>query len=244
MPRCSIIIPVFNKASLTRQCLDALLGRAPEADDGEVVVVDDGSTDATPRLLAGYGSRVRVVTHPRNVGFATACNDGAAAASGEYLVFLNNDTIPQPGWLDALVRHAKRHPRAGAVGSKLLFPDDTVQHAGVVIVERKLPLHLYAGFPADHPAVNKSRRFQAVTGASLLIRRNLFAEFGGFDTAYLNGFEDIDLCLRLGERGYEVHYCHESVLYHLESVTRDVHSEADGRNAEFFHRRWDDRLEA
>jgi GT2 family glycosyltransferase len=114
----------------------------------------------------------------------------------------------------------------------------------VVIVDRKLPLHIYAGFPADHPAVNKSRQFQAVTGACLLVPRALFEAVGGFDTAYLNGFEDIDLCLRLGERGYEVHYCHESVLYHLESVTRDVLSEADWRNAEFFHRRWDHLLEA
>jgi GT2 family glycosyltransferase len=241
-PRCSVVIPVYGKASLTRQCLDTLLGGSERA-PFEIVVVDDCSTDGTREVLAGYGDHVRVVAHATNTGFATSCNDGVAAASGEYLVFLNNDTVPRPGWLDALVGYAERHPRAGAIGGKLLFPDDTIQHAGVVFVARKQPMHVYAGFPADHPAVNKSRRFQAVTGACLLIRRARFAELGGFDTAYLNGFEDIDLCLRLGERGYEVHYCHESVVYHLESVSREAGGEDARRNAVFFHRRWDDRLE-
>src|SRR5262245_35673773 len=241
MPRCSIIIPVFNKASLTRQCLDALLGRAPEADDGEVVVVDDGSTDATPRLLAGYGSRVRVVTHPRNVGFATACNDGAAAASGEYLVFLNNDTIPQAGWLDALAGYADRHPRAAVVGSKLLYPNDTIQHAGVVICRDRYPRHIYAGFPADHPVVNKSRRFQVVTAACALLRREPFEQAGGFDPAFRTGNEDVDLCLRLGGLGCEVHYCHESVLYHLESVSEGRFKHVDA-NTRLYRERWAERV--
>ena len=82
------------------------------------------------------------------------------------------------------------------------------------------PLHLYAGCSADHPAVNKSRRFQAVTAACLLVRRPAFEEVGGFDTGYHNDLEDVDLCLRLGRLGHEVHYCHESVLYHLESASR------------------------
>ena len=127
---------MYDHAALTRQCLDALLAEPPRVSH-ELIVVDDGSTDATPGLLAGYGGRVRVVTHAANAGFARSCNDGAAVARGEFLVFLNNDTVPQPGWLDALIRHAERHPRAGAVGSKLLFPDDTVQHAGVVFVNQK-----------------------------------------------------------------------------------------------------------
>ncbi len=229
MPRCSIVIPVYNKASLTRQCLDALLVTTTETVDVEIIVVDDGSRDATPELLAACGDRIRVVTHPTNRGFASACNDGAAVATGDYLVFLNNDTIPKAGWLDALVRYAEAHPEAAVVGSKLLFPNHTVQHAGVVVCLDRYPRHIYAGFPAEHPAVNKSRRFQAVTGACMLVRRERFEEVGGFDTAFVNGYEDHDLCLRLGERGYEVHYCHESVLVHLESASRE------GRLEEFEH---------
>lgn len=243
MPRCSIIIPVYNQASVTRQCLEALRARPPEGVDCEIIVVDDASTDLTPELLAGYGDEIRVVTHATNAGFATACNDGAAVASGEYFVFLNNDTIPLPGWLEALARYAEEHPRAAVVGSKLLYPDNTVQHAGAVICQDGYGRHIYAGFPAEHPAVNRSRRFQIVTGACMLVRRDPFAEAGGFDTAYRNAYEDHDLCLRLGERGYEVHVCHTSVLYHLTMVSRA------GRTADFeastrlFRERWAGRVE-
>src|SRR5439155_17167350 len=103
-----------------------------------------------------------------NGGFAAACNDGVAAAEGDELVFLNNDTIPTKGWLDAMLAYAKDRPRVAVVGSKLLFPNDTVQHAGVIICQDGNPRHLYTGFPADHPAVNRSRRLQAVTAACML----------------------------------------------------------------------------
>lgn len=241
-PRCSIVVPVHNKVSLTRQCLFTLLTQPSEHADVEIIVVDDASSDATQILLTGYAGRIRGLTHTVNTGFAGACNDGAYLATGEYLVFLNNDTIPQPGWLDALVRYAERHPQAAIVGSKLLYPNDTVQHAGVVISPDRVPRHIYTGFPADHPAVNASRRFQIVTGACMLVRREIFDACGGFDTAYVNAYEDVDLCLRVAERGHEVHYCHESVLYHLESVSRD-HRPHEGHGSWLlFAERWRDRL--
>jgi GT2 family glycosyltransferase len=241
-PRCSIVIPVHNRAALTRQCLNTLLATPPATVDWEIIVVDDASTDNTQALLARYDDRIRVVTHTTNTGFSGACNDGAALATGEYLVFLNNDTVPQPGWLDALVRYAETHPRAAVVGSKLLFPDGTIQHAGVVVCQDRNPRHVYAGFPGDHPAVNKSRRFQIVTGACMLIRKALFEEVNGFDTAFVNGYEDVDLCLRLGELGQEIHYCHESVLYHLESVSRDHRGEEERRNGLLMSSRWAKRV--
>src|SRR5262249_40115950 len=128
------------------------------------------------------------------------------------------------------------------VGSKLLYPDDTIQHAGVVICQDGYPRHIYTGFPADHSVVNRSRRFQIVTGASMLIRRTLFEKIGGFDTVFSNGYEDVDLCLRLGELGFEVYYCHESVLYHLESVTRTNSGGADIGNAGVYRERWLNRV--
>jgi GT2 family glycosyltransferase/glycosyltransferase involved in cell wall biosynthesis len=237
-PQASIIVPVFNRAQLTRRFLDDVLGQRMGT-PYELVVVDDGSTDATAEALLAYGNDVRVVRHARNEGFARSCNDGATAAAGDYLVFVNNDTLPQRGWLDALVRYADRHPEAAVVGSKLLYPDDTVQHAGVVISHDLQPRHLYLTFPADHEAVNKSRRFQAVTFACALVRRFLFEQMDGFDEGFVNGYEDVDLCLRLGEAGFEVHYCHESVLYHLESATRSSDS-PEGQ--ELFLRRWSPRL--
>jgi GT2 family glycosyltransferase len=240
MTGCSIIIPVFNKAALTKQCLDALFdvmrGRH------EVIVVDDASTDATPELLAGYGSRIRVIRHGINSGFAGTCNDGAAAAQEEQLVFLNNDTIPLKGWLEELELYAGEHPKAAAVGSKLLFPDDTIQHAGVIITQHRWPHHIYAGFPATHPAVNKSRKFQIVTGGCMLVRRPVYEAAGGFDTAFCNSYEDVDFCLRLGMAGHEVHYCHKSVLYHLESRTRDIRSAQEIKNNSLYRLRWADRV--
>ena len=241
---CSIVIPVHNRASLTRQCLNVLLAQpASAAVKREVIVVDDGSTDLTGRLLAGYGDRIRVITHTKGRGFAEACQAGAAVASGEYLVLLNNDTVPRADWLSALAAYAEAHPAAAVVGAKLLYPNDTIQHAGVVFGQDRYPHHLYIGFPADHPAANVSRRFQVVTGACCLIRRDAWDAMGGFDTGFVNGWEDVDLCLRLGEAGHEIHYCHESVVYHLESSSRDLRAPQERANRERFRERWREKIE-
>jgi GT2 family glycosyltransferase len=242
MPTCAVVIPVHNKAELTAQCLSSLEATLPAHLHIEVVVVDDASSDATQEVLARHAGRVGVVRHETNRGFASACNSGAASTAGDYLVFLNNDTQGTPGWLEALVRYAEAHEEAGAIGSKLLFPNGTVQHAGVVIRQDGFPHHIYAGFPNEHPAVNRSRRFQSVTAACALIRRDAFDEIGGFDEEFRNGYEDVDLCLRLAGRGWEVHYCHESVLYHLEFASRDRRYRDFERNERLFRARWLERV--
>jgi GT2 family glycosyltransferase len=241
-PKCSIIIPVFNNAALTRACLDRVLATMPADIAWEIVVIDDASTDATADLLGNYGDRIRIVSHAVNKGFSISCNDGAAIASGQYLVFLNNDTVPQQGWLEALVQYADRHPESAVVGSKLLFPNDTIQHCGIVICADGEPRHLYSGFPANHPLANKPRRLKAVTGACMLIRQADFRAAGGFDRAYTNGYEDVDLCLRLGEAGRETHCCPESTLYHLEAVTRSLANDSQVQNRKLFNLRWKDRV--
>jgi GT2 family glycosyltransferase len=243
MATCSIVVPVYNHASVTRQCLNALLAHPPEDVECEIVVVDDASTDITPELLARYGDQIVSVRHAQNRGFATTCNDGAAAASGEYLVFLNNDTLPRPGWLDALVAYAQAQPAAAVVGSKLLYPDGTIQHAGVVICRSdRHPRHVYRGFPAEHPAVNRSGKLQIVTAASMLVKRDTFQEAGGFDASFINGYEDVDLCLRLGEMGHEVHYCAESVVVHFESASRAGRADEALHNNRLYDQRWRDRV--
>jgi GT2 family glycosyltransferase len=207
----------------------------------QVIVVDDASTDGTNELLDGYGSAVTVVTHKENRGFAVSCNDGAeVAVDCDHLVFLNNDTIPTAGWLDALVDLAAKTPAAAALGAKLLFPNGMIQHAGVAISQDGWPRHLYAGFPGEHPAVNRSRAVSAVTGACMLVRRSHFEDFEGFDSAFHNGYEDVDFCLRLGRKGHEVWYCHRSVVYHLESITRWPIGEACGSdgNERLYTKRW------
>lgn len=234
---CSIIMPAWNKVELTQQCLVAL-GPATEDVSFELIVIDNHSTDGTPQFLSSLGGDVRIITNDENLGFAKACNQGAAIATGEYLVFLNNDTIPQAGWLSALVDEVRTHPDVTIVGSKLLYEDGTVQHAGVAIDRHNLtPYHIYNGFAADHPAVNKRRELNAVTAACLLIRRSVFAEHGGFDEGFVNGFEDVDLCLRVREKQGRIIYQPRSVLFHLESQTpgRKQHDQA---NASRLHQRW------
>lgn len=235
----SIVIPVHGKAELTRSCLDAVLAELPG--DCEIVVVDDASPDSTPELLAGYGDAIRIVSRKQNGGFARACNDGAAAARGKLLLFLNNDTEPRAGWLEALRGYAERHPAAAVLGAKLLYPGEVVQHAGVVFGQDGYPHHLYAGFPAEHPAVSHPRRLQAVTAACMLVRREAFKGVGGFDDGFHNSLEDVDLCLRIGAAGGEVHYCPEAVLVHLESASRG-RSDRFERSVSLYRERWRGRV--
>ena len=238
LPGVSIVIPVHNKHTITRQCLDAILAQDYAGIDREIVVVDDGSRDATPSLLASYGDRLHVLRGDEAQGFAAACNAGVAAARNDLVVLLNNDTIPLEGWLEALVEFAVSHPQAAVVGAKLLFPNDTVQHAGVSFGIDREPHHIYAGFPKDHPATTTSRRFQVVTAACALFRRDVWNELGGLDLSYKNGWEDVDYCVRAGRAGHQVWYCADSVVYHFESATRDLLSQVERDNRALFGSRW------
>ena len=242
LPGVSIVIPVHNKHTITRQCLDAILAQDYPGLDREIVVVDDGSRDATPALLASYSDKLHVLRGDEAHGFAAACNAGVAAARNDLVILLNNDTIPLDGWLETLVQFAVDHPSAAVVGAKLLFPNDTVQHAGVSFGIDREPHHIYAGFPKDHPATSTSRRFQVVTAACAIFRREVWNELGGLDLAYKNGWEDVDYCVRAGLAGYEVWYCAESVVYHFESATRDLLSQVERDNRALFGSRWRDKI--
>jgi GT2 family glycosyltransferase/cytochrome c-type biogenesis protein CcmH/NrfG len=235
--KASIIIPVFNKLDLTRQCLTTLAS-VTTMPEYEVIVVDNASTDGTAEFLAALGGDVQVIRNEENYGFAIACNQGAKAARGEFLMFLNNDTIPTEGWLSALVDEVERHPDVAVVGSKLLYEDGTIQHAGVAFSRIVFtPYHIYRKFPADSPMVNRRREFQCVTAACMLVRRDVFEQVGRFDEGFKNGFEDVDLCLKIREQGWHIMYRPDSVVYHLESQTpgRKTH---DIDNARRLLERW------
>ncbi len=225
----SIIVPVFNKVELTQQCLAALAEVTDEV-EYEVIVVDDASTDGTQAFLRSLGGDVQILRNEQNSGFAKSCNRGAAAARGRFLVFLNNDTVPLKGWLSALVKEVESHPDVAVVGSKLLYPDNTIQHAGVAFSKfAMMPYHLYPNAPADNPVVNRRREMNCVTAACVLIRRAAFEAAGGFDEGYRNSFEDVDLCLKIREQGGRIIYQPASTLYHLESQSpgRKAHDEAN-----------------
>lgn len=217
----SIVIPVFNRAELTRACLRVLPASIADAGEGETIVVDNASTDSTAAVLAEF-PWVRVIRNERNLGFAAANNQGARIARGEFLVLLNNDTQPQPGWLRAMLAVA-REPDVGAVGARLLFPNGTIQHAGVVVAAHPFgratlgAYHFAAGARADDPAVRERHDYQAVTGACLVTPRELYATLGGLDEAYWNGYEDVDYCFKVGARGLRVVYEPAAVVVHYES---------------------------
>lgn len=251
-PDVSIIIPVFNKLPLTMACVESI--RRERTDAGfEIVVVDNGSTDGTREWLADQerAGHLRPVVNPDNLGFARGCNVGAAHARGRHLLFLNNDMEVTPGWLDPLVSTLDTDPGVGIVGARLLFADDTIQHAGVALVRSDRDgaphlcgVHLSYQKPADHQGAQNAQVMQIVTGACLLIRREVFAAVGGFDERYWNGNEDVDLCLKAGAAGWEVVYRGESVVYHYESQSGPERYSQVERNIRLFNQEWAGRARA
>ena len=240
-PCCSIVIPVRNRSIFTKACLLAVeRSVSPEKLPYEVIVVDDGSTDDTPALLNSWclsRKNARVLRRAKNSGFSCACNEGARIARGRHLLFLNNDTLPTPGWLEKMLELATAEPRVGVVGSKLLFPHGRIQHIGVAFDEDKNPSHIYRGYPPDIRPAKVSREYQAVTGACLLINRELFWSVGGLDEAFRNSYEDIDLCLKVHALGYRILVCADSTIYHFESISENRQAH-EFRNRALLKVRW------
>jgi len=235
--RASIVIPVFNQVFFTMLCLRSL---EPEQDDAEIVVVDNGSSDQTPKVLADWaaaGANRRYVTIGENLGFARGCNAGAHAAEREFLVFLNNDTVVTEGWLEAILEPFIEDDKVMITGSRLLYPSGHIQHAGVAF-DADGPHHVFVGMPGDSPVATARRDFQVVTGASLAIRADEFRRQGGFDDAFKNSFEDVDLCLRVRRDGGRVVYAPDSVAYHFESMSDGRLGPSDMRNYNLFMSRW------
>jgi GT2 family glycosyltransferase len=246
LPSCSIVIPVFNRAAFTKSCLLGIERSIdPERLPHEVIVVDNASIDGTEDLLrswSGSRSNARVLSLGRNFGFARACNEGAQLARGHYLVFLNNDTLPTPGWLEKMIGLAEGDPQIGIVGCKLLYPEGRIQHIGVVFGKNRNPRHLYRGFQADILPAKVCREYQAVTGACLLLRREIFSSVGGMNEIYLNSYEDMDLCLKVRAKGYRIMVCTDSIVYHFEGMSEGRRAH-DFRNAALFKARWADQIE-
>ncbi len=241
----SILIPLFNRLDLTRQCLESLWKNTPEG-RYEIVIVDNASSDGTAEFLRPLqaAGRIRALINSENVGFAGASNQAAAAATGRHLLFLNNDTEVKPGWFEPLVRILDTDPSVAAVGSKLLFADGTLQHAGVVVINDRTnsrglsPYHVYSREPADLPVANEARTYQVLTAACLLVRRAAFESVGGFDTGYWNGYEDVDLCFKLQERGWRLVYEPQSVIIHYESQSGPERFRRESANLDRLRATW------
>ncbi|PWB82662.1 MAG: glycosyl transferase family 2 [Methylocystaceae bacterium] len=248
-PSVSIILLTRDRPDILGPCIDSVLQRSTHP-SFELIVVDNGSSrDDTQRILdsAAKDERVRIVKRPGPFNFAALNNDAARSASGETLVFLNNDTVVVSGdWLEQLARQAV-DPAAGAVGALLLFPDGRVQHAGVVVGLGQDAGHFGALAPPDAPSwldrVRHLHETSAVTAACMAVERRKFEAVGGFDTVNLPiEFNDTDLCLRLAERGWTSRYVPTVRLIHLESATRGNAMfrpmSVYAKERDYFRRRW------
>jgi GT2 family glycosyltransferase len=242
-PRASVIIPVFNKAEFTFQALRALAAEV-DLDETEIIVVDNASTDETAALLERFGGIVRVVRNAENRGFVDACNDGARAARGRHLVFLNNDAVVQPGWLDSLIATAEADESIGAVGSMFVYPDGRVQEAGAIVWRDGSAFHYGWGGSPDDPRYAFARDVDYCSGASLLVRRELFERLGGFDRRYAPAYyEDADLCFGVRSLGHRVRYQPLSRVVHHEGATAGTDTSVGFKrfqivNREKFFEKW------
>ena len=253
-PAATIVIPTRDRADLLRRCLESLARVAVTA-DYEAIVVDNGSREPAARAYLAdlpRDPRFRALDRPGPFNFSALCNDAAALARAPTLVFLNNDVeAVSAGWLDRLIAWTAL-PTVGAVGAKLLYPNRRLQHAGVVVGIDGLACHFERRGPAEALGYFQRRdvahEASAVTGACLAVERAKFEAVGGFDAANLPvEFSDIDLCLRLGERGWIALVEPAAVLLHREAATRKASATQELRYAgevAYFRARWRGRLRA
>ena len=217
-PRASIVVPVHGQLALTRRCLQAL-ARSGDAASFEVIVVDDASPDDTPRSLPTIPHLEFLRLEP-NQGFIAACNAGAAQARGEFVVLLNNDTIPQPGWLDALLATFATHADTGLAGSMLLAADGRLQEAGGIVHDDGGAANYGRGEDAGDPRFGYVREADYVSGAALALPRALWRQLGGLDAHYAPAYyEDTDLAMRVRAVGLKVRYQPASRVVHLEGAS-------------------------
>lgn len=260
-PKASVVIPLYRVYDFLRVQVAAFAGDPWFVENAELIyVLDSPEHEAeVSHLLGGlhlaYGLPMQLVAMRRNGGFSAACNAGALQARGEALALVNSDVIPAGnGWLPALIAKLDRQRRVGAVGPKLLYDDGSLQHAGLFFKRDSkgtwLNHHYFKGMPGSYAPANVERPVPGVTGACIVMLRELFDELGGFDESYVIGdYEDSDLCLKIRRAGFGIVYAPGVALYHLErqSISRSVdytRGAASQHNAWLQTRRWDAQIEA
>ena len=242
--KISIVIPVRDRTDLLSRCLDSLTSKT-HYHNYEIVIVDnDSMSDEAHSYFSQTPHRVLHFSGPFN--FSALNNFAVEQTETPWLLFLNNDVqMIDADWLSAMAEHVQR-PEVGAVGARLLYPDDTIQHAGVVVGVGYIAQHAFRGFPADSPGVCRqlqvTRNYSCVTAACLLTRREVFLEVGGFDEERLPvTYNDVDLCLKMRRAGYLIVYTPFARLYHDESASR--RRTVEPREAEVIRERWPEVLE-
>jgi GT2 family glycosyltransferase len=247
-PRVTVIVPNKDNPEMLARCVDSL-AKGSYA-NYELLIVENGSE--RPETFAFYAElrkqpHVRILEWTRPFNYAAVNNFAATHATGELLLFLNNDIQAiSPDWLEALVKVAVQ-PGVGAVGAKLLYADDTIQHAGIVVGMGGVAGHSFLAFPRQAPGYGQRLLFTqnvaAVTGACLMCRRAVFEQVGGFDEGFVLAFNDVDLCLQILAAGHRVVWTPDAELYHFESKTRGYEDTPEKqrrfkREYDLFHLKW------
>lgn len=245
-PLVSIVIPSAGRDSLIRggeidllaNCIRSIMEKSTYS-NLEIVVVDNNDLrHSTVEALARYPIKFVHYTEPE-FNVAAKMNLGAAYASGEYLLFLNDDIeVIAPDWIEAMLSLAQRSG-VGTVGAKLLFEDGTLQHVGVTFCN-SLPDHIRRGYPGEEAghffSSDGQRNYLAVTGACVLLARDIFQSVDGFDETFAINYNDIDLCLKIWQKGYRNVYTGQAILYHFESRNRK--REVASQEIDLFLQRW------
>lgn len=241
-PHASVVIPVHGACAHTLRCLRAL-ALHPPATPFEVIVVDDASPDDSLARLRQIGG-LRLHARAHNGGFIAACNDGAALARGQFLILLNNDTVPQPGWLDALLAPFNESPDVGLVGARLVYPDGRLQEAGGVVFSDGSAWNYGRGEHPQDCRFTYRRDADYLSGAAIALPLALFRTLGGLDSRYAPAYyEDTDLAFAVRAAGYRTLYQPEAVVVHVEGATAGTDpgagvKAAQTRNRAVFAHKW------
>lgn len=238
-PLVSIIIPTKGNIKLLQACIESIKTKSSYK-NYEIIIVDNSKKEETRKYLGSLKYTVLFYNEPFN--FAKINNFAVKHARGERVVFLNDDTqVISQDWIERMLEHSVK-PDVGIVGALLLYMNNTIQHAGVLIGVGGVTSHAFDGLQGDDQGykglVQTVRECSAVTAACMMIKKNLFEQMGGFDESYAFSFNDTDLCLRLREKGYLVIYTPYAKLYHHGTASRP-YIEDDSETSNFV-KRWHD----
>jgi GT2 family glycosyltransferase len=217
-PTVSIVIPVHNKYHYTHRCLYSILKNSSGI-NYEIIIADDASSDET-KLIGTNVKNIKVARNESSLGFLGNCNNAALLAEGKYLLLLNNDTVVQPNWLNALLNTIENNDSIGMVGSKLVYPEGVLQEAGGIVWSDGSGWNYGKLGVPDAAEYNYVKEVDYISGAAVMLRADLWKQLGGFDTRYTPAYyEDTDLAFEVRKLGFKVVYQPLSVVVHFEGIS-------------------------